>query len=158
MKNFRVVGTMVGSKYLGEIEAETAQEALDRAPAELDFGCNLCHHCSGQCEDGEIDHYGAEEIDGDESAQVDGFWEGQYYKAQGRVHELEQYMAKLVKERDKALEDAALAVESFQAPELVFAPGIPIGSAEYAEHPNRLVEKAAAKIRSLKREVPNAKI
>jgi hypothetical protein len=101
MKTYLIHGTVVGSKYLGEVEAETAQEALDIAIKELDFSVSLCHQCSGQCEDGEIDHYGAENAaDLDDSAQVDGFWEGQYYKAQARVHELEQYMAKLVKDKE----------------------------------------------------------
>ena len=97
MKTYLIHGTVVGSKYLGEVEAETAQEALDIAIKELDFSVSLCHQCSGQCEDGEIDHYGAENAaDLDDSAQVDGFWEGQYYEAQARVHELEQHLTKSV--------------------------------------------------------------
>jgi hypothetical protein len=45
---------VAGSKYLGVVEADTQEEA-ERKAWELDSACvNLCHHCSDECEDGEV--------------------------------------------------------------------------------------------------------
>lgn len=62
MKKWRVYGAVQGSKYLGEIEAETKEEAEKKA-WDLDECCVcLCHHCSAECEDPEIDSIVLEEI------------------------------------------------------------------------------------------------
>jgi hypothetical protein len=62
MKKFRVWGKVVGTKYLGVHEAQTA-EAAEEMAIEGDQGyIRLCHRCSDQCEDPEIVEATAEEI------------------------------------------------------------------------------------------------
>ena len=59
-RKFRVYGTVVGSKYLGIFEAESKEEAEEKA---LDTSSvSLCHQCSEECEDPEISKTHAEEI------------------------------------------------------------------------------------------------
>lgn len=55
---FRVYASVVGSKYLGEFEAETKEEAIKMA--EADACVSLCHQCDSECEDPEIDELFAE--------------------------------------------------------------------------------------------------
>jgi hypothetical protein len=53
---------VAGGKYLGEVEADTEQEAIDKG-WELDSaGVDLCHQCSSECEDGEIQSIAAEPV------------------------------------------------------------------------------------------------
>lgn len=55
MAKYRVYASIVGSKYLGEFEASSADEAVQRA-AESDAGSiSFCHQCSSECEDPEVD-------------------------------------------------------------------------------------------------------
>lgn len=61
MPKFRIHGTVVGSQYLGIYEAPTAEEAIEKAIAESSV--RLCHHCSSQCEDGEISEATAEQVE-----------------------------------------------------------------------------------------------
>ena len=60
MTRWSVVGKVIGSKYLGTFEAETAEEAIDKALGE-NGSVNLCHKCSSECEDGEVVDAEAEE-------------------------------------------------------------------------------------------------
>lgn len=53
MPKFTAHATVVGSKYLGEFEAATAEEAKEKAWKKAYVG--LCHHCSGECEDPTIE-------------------------------------------------------------------------------------------------------
>ena len=62
MKMWRVSGTVVGAKYLGEFPGDTEQEAIDAALESAEASVCLCHQCSGQCEDPEITEATAEEI------------------------------------------------------------------------------------------------
>ena len=52
-KRWRVYGIVTGSKYLGEFEAETAEQAEQMAMDESGF-VSLCHQCAEECEDPEI--------------------------------------------------------------------------------------------------------
>lgn len=54
MKKFAVYGRVVGSKFLGVFEAETANEAEEKALAENGY-VSVCHQCSDQIEEAEID-------------------------------------------------------------------------------------------------------
>jgi hypothetical protein len=54
MPRYRVVGKVAGSKYLGEFEADSPDEAIEKALAENGMVC-LCHQCSSECEDAEVD-------------------------------------------------------------------------------------------------------
>lgn len=60
MPMFAVYGSVVGTKYLGQIEAATREEAIEKLGN--DAGVQLCHHCSSECEDPEIHEFVAEEI------------------------------------------------------------------------------------------------
>ena len=58
MKTWRITGSVVGGKYLGEVEAETKEQAIEKGwkLANVTF----CHHCSGECENAVIDEIDAE--------------------------------------------------------------------------------------------------
>jgi len=54
MAKYKVWGRVIGEKYLGEVEAETAAEARELG-LELDtIWVSLCSHCSGECTDPEV--------------------------------------------------------------------------------------------------------
>jgi hypothetical protein len=51
MKIYHCYGKVEGSKYLGDVRAKNAIEALAKA-RELDEICiSFCHQCAGDCED-----------------------------------------------------------------------------------------------------------
>ena len=53
---FRVYGLMTASKYLGEYEAESKEEALRMLEEDddTDYYPNLCHHCAKELDIGEV--------------------------------------------------------------------------------------------------------
>lgn len=54
MPKYRVHAAIGGSKYLGEFEAATPEDA-SRMAIESDSGrVSLCHQCSDQCEDPDV--------------------------------------------------------------------------------------------------------
>lgn len=53
MAKYSVTGKVVGSKYLGEVEADSLEQAFEKAE-KLDFYVSLCHQCDDQCEDAEV--------------------------------------------------------------------------------------------------------
>ena len=62
MKRWRVCAVVAGSKYLGEVEAETREDAIKKG-YELDTACvSLCHACAGEVEDAEIQEILVEEV------------------------------------------------------------------------------------------------
>ena len=51
---YQIYGKVVGSKYIGEVEASSEEEAIEKG-WELDEACvTLCCQCSKECEDPEI--------------------------------------------------------------------------------------------------------
>lgn len=50
-----------GSKFLGVFEANSAQEAEEKALASDAASINLCNHCSEECEDAEVTEISVEE-------------------------------------------------------------------------------------------------
>ena len=60
-KKFAVYGRVVGTKYLGEFEAESEEAAIEQATKNGEDHVSLCHQCSGECEDPEIDEVRVEE-------------------------------------------------------------------------------------------------
>ncbi|KVL67380.1 hypothetical protein [Burkholderia ubonensis] len=56
LKKFRVYGMFTCSKYLGEFEAETAEEAADKAAESEENHVSLCHHCAREMD---LDEYSA---------------------------------------------------------------------------------------------------
>lgn len=63
---YLIYGKVVGTKYLGEVEADSEEEAIEKG-WELDEACVcLCHQCSSECSDPEVDDIIAEEVEDDE--------------------------------------------------------------------------------------------
>lgn len=59
MKTWSVSGAVVASTYIGEFEAETWEEAIKLAGRKADV--TLCHHCSDNIIDPEIEWLWAED-------------------------------------------------------------------------------------------------
>ena len=58
MAKFHVSGTVVGSTYIGEFEADTEADAIEKAATKAHV--SLCHQCSPNCENIEITEISAE--------------------------------------------------------------------------------------------------
>ena len=58
---YHVYGTVVGSKYLGEFEAASEEEAIEKASNEAYV--SFCHQCSQECENAEVTDIVAEVSD-----------------------------------------------------------------------------------------------
>ena len=54
LKTYQCIGSVVGGKYLGEVQAKSPEEAIEKAYRDLDSYVSLCHKCSGECENAEI--------------------------------------------------------------------------------------------------------
>lgn len=52
---FYAYAKVVGSKYLGEVEADNEEAAIEKAEQLDATHISLCHQCSGQCEDAAVD-------------------------------------------------------------------------------------------------------
>jgi hypothetical protein len=59
-KKFAVNGRVIGGKYLGTYEAESAEKAIEMAEAEAYV--SLCHHCADDVGDLEVDELEAREV------------------------------------------------------------------------------------------------
>jgi ferredoxin len=74
-KKYNVWGHVVGTKYLGTVEASNEDEAAEKG-VELDTTyISLCHQCSRECSDGMIDDVSVEEVETarcDHDVVVDG--------------------------------------------------------------------------------------
>jgi len=55
MPEYRVYALVRGSKYLGTVEADSKEEAEKVAWNELDHFVGLCHQCSKEIDDPEVD-------------------------------------------------------------------------------------------------------
>lgn len=61
IKTFSVCAVIVESKFIGHFQAESEEQAIKMAGKEADV--SLCHHCSAECENAEIEELIAEEVD-----------------------------------------------------------------------------------------------
>lgn len=59
---YRVYAAVTGGKYIGEFEADTKEEAIDKAQDSDAAQVSLCHHCSSECESPETHKFIAEEV------------------------------------------------------------------------------------------------
>lgn len=66
MQTYTVTGAVVGIKYLGEVQAETPEEAIEKAYEELPVHISLCHQCSDEIENAEIDFIVVADPDGND--------------------------------------------------------------------------------------------
>lgn len=58
---YNCYASVTGSKYLGDVEADTIEEAIDKAWQLKGCHVSFCHHCADQCEDPQIEIINAEE-------------------------------------------------------------------------------------------------
>lgn len=58
MPKFRVTGLFTGSKFLGEFEAATEEEAIRLALCSDENHASLCHQCTRELE---LDEYSAQD-------------------------------------------------------------------------------------------------
>lgn len=72
MPKYAVIGTVVGAKYLGDFEADTPEEAVEKAVEAAGGPVSLCHACSSECEDGEVQDGVADEIGDPDYPGTDG--------------------------------------------------------------------------------------
>ena len=63
LKRYAVTAAVVGSKFIGYFEAESADDAIKKAEKEGDCYISLCHQCADQVESAEIDELFAEEVE-----------------------------------------------------------------------------------------------
>lgn len=66
LKRYMVTASVVGSKFIGYFEAESADAAIEQAGKSGRCGVSLCHECSSEISDPEIDELFAEEVGNDE--------------------------------------------------------------------------------------------
>jgi hypothetical protein len=60
---YRLYGAVTATKYLGEIEADSEEEAIKKG-FELDScSCSVCHQCSNEVDDPQIEDITAELIE-----------------------------------------------------------------------------------------------
>jgi hypothetical protein len=58
---WRVYGTVVGSTYLGDVEADTEEEAIEIMSKKSYV--SFCHQCAHNCEDPQVENVTAEEYE-----------------------------------------------------------------------------------------------
>ncbi len=61
MAKYRIYGFIAASKCFDVIEADSKEEAIDKAWDEYDTTISLCHHCSHEIDAEEIYKFDAEE-------------------------------------------------------------------------------------------------
>ena len=54
-KKWHVYAKISGGKYIGTVEAETEADAIKAGWDHNNASVSLCHACSAECEDAEID-------------------------------------------------------------------------------------------------------
>jgi hypothetical protein len=59
---YRINGVVIGGKYCGEVEANSKEEAIEKAWYELDCSVSLCSQCTDECGDLEVEDLEAEEV------------------------------------------------------------------------------------------------
>jgi hypothetical protein len=62
MAKYRICASVRASKYIGEVEAGSEEEAIEKGAALDGAHISLCHQCSGEMDDPEVDEIFAEEI------------------------------------------------------------------------------------------------
>ena len=55
MARYSCNASVKGGKWLGHVEADSAEEALKKAWALEECFISLCHQCAGECEDPQIE-------------------------------------------------------------------------------------------------------
>lgn len=63
MKNYNVYAKVVGSKWIGVIEAENEEEAIQIGVHHENCYVSLCHQCASECDDLEVTGVFANPVD-----------------------------------------------------------------------------------------------
>lgn len=63
MPLYRVYGHVIGSKYLGEVEAADASAAAEKGIELEEAYVSLCHQCADQCEDAHVENVSVELVE-----------------------------------------------------------------------------------------------
>lgn len=63
MKKWHIYGAVGATKYLGVVEAETKEDAEEKGMNLPEAYVSVCHHCSSEVGDPEIQSVTAEESD-----------------------------------------------------------------------------------------------
>lgn len=63
MPKYRIYGKVVATKYIGEFEAESKEQAEEMAWSDNEACVSLCHQCSSEAEDPEIEELVIEEVE-----------------------------------------------------------------------------------------------
>jgi len=63
MAKFNCYATISGSKYLGQVEADTSEEAEEKAFKLPSASVHLCHQCAEDIEDPEVTQVSVEKAD-----------------------------------------------------------------------------------------------
>ena len=66
MKTYQIYGHFSVSRLLGEVQANSPEEAKEKADEELtnEMSISLCHQCAGQvCDHPQMDDMSAEEVE-----------------------------------------------------------------------------------------------
>ncbi|GKV69839.1 hypothetical protein NCCP2716_27580 [Sporosarcina sp. NCCP-2716] len=62
MPKYSIYGVVIGTKYIGEFEADSKEEAEEMAWEHDNASVSLCHHCAGkEIDEPEIDRLVVEE-------------------------------------------------------------------------------------------------
>ena len=56
MATYSIYATVTGGKYIGELEAESVEDAIEKSYDVFadELSISLCWHCSSQCESAEV--------------------------------------------------------------------------------------------------------
>lgn len=65
MPKYRVSGTVIGNKCLGEFEADSPEQAEEMAINSGEACVSFCHQCSSECEDPQIEKVNVELVEDD---------------------------------------------------------------------------------------------
>lgn len=63
MAKYAVLGIIGASKFLGHYEAESEEEAIDKAEKNSSLYVSICHQCAEEIDIGEIYEIKADKID-----------------------------------------------------------------------------------------------
>lgn len=62
MPRYVVTAAVIGSKVLGEYEADSEEEAIEKAGKEAGIP-SICHQCSGEIDDPDFGEFEAEQVE-----------------------------------------------------------------------------------------------
>lgn len=69
MTKYHISAIVQGSKFIGEFEADSKEEAIKMAWEHENAEVNLCHQCSDDCEDANIAEMDVYEVPEEEKAE-----------------------------------------------------------------------------------------